>query len=209
MYLSSSADNKSRADGLIAVHLLNLCGHLSGHRIHDRSSQLPHFLRGDGVLDQHDILVSNLVLSPAAQLDILCSLKIHEVILHDQLRDLIPRQRYHAVRDNAPIPRHRNIGGSSSDIHQGNVEQPKILRDRDVDRRDRLQRQIGHTKSRHSNCRIQTIHNVLRQEGHNHVLADLIRLVGLQIRERLIVEIIPHDRIADTVKLIFSVVHLL
>ncbi len=143
MDFSAAADDKSCTDRLITVQLPDLIRDFRRHAVHKRECELPDFLRRNRVLDHHNILIGNFLRLSAAHLDMFCGLKIDKIMLYQHLRDLIPGERYHAVRDNTAVPGHGNIGGSRTDIHKRNIQQTEILRNRHIDRRDRLQRHVG------------------------------------------------------------------
>ena len=187
MDLTAAADDKRRTDALVSVQLLDLRRYLGRHLIHHRLRQLPHILRRNRMLDHHNVLVSHLIFHAARELDMLRRVEIHQITLHDQLGNLIPRKRNHTVRDDTSISRHRNIGRSRTDIHERNIQESVILRNRHIDRRNRLQRHVCHGQSRHTDCRIQTVHNILRQERHDDILADPLCLMGFQAGERFII----------------------
>ena len=187
MDLTATADDKRRTDALVSVQLLDLRRYLGRHFIHHRLRQLPHILRWNRVLNHHDVLISHLIFHAARELNLLRRVEIHQITLHDQLGDLIPRKRNHTVCDDASVSRHGNIGCSRTDIHERNIQESVILRNRHIDRRNRLQRHVCHGQSRHANCCIQTVHNILRQERHDDVLADPLCLMGFQTGERFII----------------------
>ena len=50
-------------------------------------------------------------------------------------------------------------------------------------------------------CLIQTVHYIIRQKRGDQIHCNVFRLVSLQITHLIAIHIIPHGRIADTVKL--------
>ena len=114
--------------------------------------------------------------------------------------------RDHAVCDDAAVFCDGNIRCSGSDIHKRDIQHSKVLRDRYIDRRDRLECQIDYFKSREIHCGIKTVHDILREEGHNDIFRDRIRLMSLKIRKHLIIQVIMHNRVADTVKFVLRII---
>ena len=161
------------------------------------------------MLDKHDILVCNLILNATCQLNILRCLEVYQIVLHDQLGNLISRQRNHTVCNDTSISGNRDIGGTCADIYQGDIQQSIILRNCNIDSCNRLQGHVCHGKSCHSYCCIKSIYNILWQECNDNILTDTVCLMGLQTRKWLIIQIILHHRISYTVELILGVVHLL
>ena len=73
------------------------------------------------MFDQHDIFICNLIRDTARKLDILRRLEIDQIILYDQLRNLIPRERNHTVSDNTSVPCHGNITCPRANIDKRDI----------------------------------------------------------------------------------------
>ncbi len=135
-------------------------------------------------------------------------LEIHQIVLDDHLRHLVPREGDHAVGDNTAVLRDADIGRSRPHIHEGNIQHAEVLRNRHVNGGDRLQRQVCHLKIRKPHRRVEPVYHVLRQKGHNDIGSHHLRLVPLQIGIDLLVDIIFHHRIAHAVKPVLCIIFL-
>ncbi len=198
---TAAAHHENSAHRSAAVEFLDLVGHLSCHvRDHIRR----HFcdlVPADRLRQPHDILI--LYLFPAARIpfDLLRRGEIHQTVPCDHLRQAVARHRDHPVGNNAAVLRDGDIRSAGSYIHQRDIQHPVHLRDRHLNRRDRLQRQIDHVQPRQIHGLVQTVHHILRQKRGDQIRPDRFRPVALQVAHRIAVHVIPHDGITDAVEL--------
>ena len=158
------------------------------------------------MLDHHDIFVCDHLPGRTCKFDALCGLEIDQIMLHDQFCQFIPCKRNHAIGDDTSIFRDRNIRCSGSDIDQCDIQHTECFRDCNIDRRNRLQCHIGDVKTCLRHCGIQSVHNILRQECHDDILADHLCLMSLDVGISLLVQIILHNRISHAVELVSCVI---
>ena len=83
--LSATTDNKAGAYGFIPIQFLDLCSHLGSNLLHRRGNQLPDLLGWNCMGNTHNILICHFILTRRCQFHFLCSLKINQILLHDQL----------------------------------------------------------------------------------------------------------------------------
>ncbi len=92
----------------------------------------------DRLRQQHDIHIRNRLLRACLPLDPLCLRKVHKTMLRDRFRQDIARHRDHPVRNDAAVVRDGDITRTGAHINQCDIQHPKPLRDRKLDRCDRL-----------------------------------------------------------------------
>ena len=71
--------------------------------------------------DRKDIGEFHILLRAGCDLHLLGRFKIHQVFLHQNIRQLIPRHRDHTVSDDAAVPGNGDITGTCAHIHQGDI----------------------------------------------------------------------------------------
>ena len=132
------------------------------------------------MVQPHNILIHNAFSLSRSELNLLRSRKIHQIFLYQDLRKLIPRHRDHPICADTAILRNADIRGACSDIHESYIEQAKLLWNRKLNRRDRLQSQIRHIKLCTLHSGIEAVNHLLRQKGRQHIRGNLSRLMPLQ-----------------------------
>ncbi len=147
-----------------------------------------------------DIGVVQRALPADAHLERFAGLEVDQQLLHQQLCDLVARNRRHRVPGDAAAAAHRDIRRARADIDQHQVQQPDIDRDRRVKRRNRLQRQAGHLKPSPRNHGIQAVDDLPREEGCNHIDLHDPAPVPVQRGQRVAVQPVLGRGIADHIK---------
>ncbi len=202
MNLATATYNEGCGNRFIAVKLLDLISYLGGHIFTDGLQKLPNLCCGNGVLQAHNILVGNFFLYGGINLDLLRNSKLHQVLVHNGLGQLVASQGDHAVGDDAAVASHANIGGAGTNIHKGDVEHAEVFWNGHVDCGNRLQGEICHMKTSALNRRIKAIDYILWQEGHDDILANFGGFVPFKAREQFAIEVIANNRVAHTVELV-------
>ncbi len=123
------------------------------------------------------------------------------MLLHDNLGNGVSRHGYHAVGNNRSVLGYADIRRARAHVHQRNVQQAELFRDRHVDRGDRLERQVIHLKSGFVYRGVQAVNYLLRQEGCKNLRRNPAALMPVQIQNHGIVQVIMHHCIADTIKI--------
>ena len=119
--LSATTDNKAGAYGFIPIQFLDLCSHLGSNLLHRRGNQLPDLLGWNCMGNTHNILICHFILTRRCQFHFLCSLKINQILLHDQLGQFIPCIWNHTISYDTSLSCDGNIRCSRSDIDQCNI----------------------------------------------------------------------------------------
>ena len=135
----------------------------------------------------HNILVCNLRLGCRIQFHLFCCFKIYQIMLYNHFCHFISGIWNHAISNDASISCNRDIAGSSSHVHQGNVQHSEVLWNGHINGSNRLQCHIGNSKIRLTYCRIQSIYNIFWKESYDNVTTDHICLVSFQTDKNLIV----------------------
>ena len=160
------------------------------------------------MLDHHDIFVCDHFPGRTCKLDTLCGLEIDQIMLYDQFCQFIPCEWNHAIGNDASIFRDGNIRCSGSDIDQCDIQHTECFRDGNVNRCNRLQCHIGNFKTCLRHCRIQSVHNILRQKCHDDILTDDLCLMSFDVGINLLIQIVFHNRISHAVELVSCVIFL-
>ena len=96
-------------------------------------------------------------------------------------RQAVTCNGYHSVCCNGSVFCNRNIGGTGTHIHQCNVKHTEFFGNSHLNGGNRLQCQINCRQACQLYCLIQAVHNVLGQESHNHIRADVSGFVLFRI----------------------------
>ena len=121
-------------------------------------------------------------------------------MLRDHLCQTVPCHWDHTVGDNAPVLRNGYIGGAGSYIHKRNIQHTVHLRNRNLNRRYGLQRQIHHIQSCQIYCPVQTVYHILRKKSSDDIRPDRPGPVSFQIPHSVAIHVVTHNRIAHTVE---------
>ena len=154
----------------------------------------------------HDILIGHFPIRCGRKLHRFGCLEINKKMLYDQFRQFISGIWNHAICNNASLFCNRDIRSSGPHIDQSDIEHSEILRDGYIDCRNWLKCHIRNRKSCLSDCRIQAVHNILRKKRHDDILPDFVCLMPLNADKQIIIEIIFHNRISDTIKLVSGII---
>ncbi len=199
-YLPAAADYKHGADRLVSVQFQYFFRRLVRQPVGIRLKHMKQVRAFHGLGKPHNIFVLHLFLFADLLLDRFRSREIHKAFLRDHFRQGIPCQRDHTVGNDTAVIRDADIGSPRSHIHKRQVQHPVILRNGDLDRGDRLQRQACHPESCDLHRFIKPVDNILRQKGGDQVCADHGRLVPLGIADGIVIHIITDHGISHTVK---------
>ena len=96
-------------------------------------------------------------------------LEVHQIRPHDRLRHLVPGNRRHGVARHASVTADRDIRCTRADVHQGQIQKPKLRRNRRVHGCNRLQGQTRHLQARRAHGRIQAFHHLAGQKRSHHI----------------------------------------
>ncbi len=154
----------------------------------------------------HDILIFDGRLPSGGQLDFFRLHKLHKAMAGNSFRQLIARARNHAVGNDAAVSCNGNIAGAGSDIHESNIQHPVRRRHGRLHGGDRLQRQVCDLQIRGLHGTVKPIDDLIRQKRRNQLYRDLFCLVMLEHTDRIIVQKISDDRIADAIEFHFRIV---
>ena len=128
-----------------------------------------YLLRPAGLLHPQDVGEGDGLTLPQGRLHLLRGAVVHKVGPHEGFRDLVPRHGGHGVAHHAALSADGDIGGTGTDVHQSQIQQPQLGRDGGVEGGDGLQRQTGHLQSGFPQHGIQAVHHLAGQEGRHHV----------------------------------------
>ena len=157
----------------------------------------------------HDIFKSYHFFPVGGFFGFLSRLKISQIPLRDCFRDLVSCQRHHAKGNDAAFLNDRNIRRTGSYIDQCNIQKAEPLRNRHIDRRNRLQCQTCHMQSGILDRLIQSVYDFIRQKCCNHLHTDGQCHMFFDHLHRISIQIIFYRRIPNAVKMFAFMVILL
>ena len=122
-------------------------------------------------------------------------------MLGDSLGEFISCAGYHPVCDDGFVSGNGDITGPRTHINKSQIQHAEALRYGDLHSCYGLQCKIGYMKSRHSYSLIQTVHDLIRQEGRYDIGSYRRSLMCQKVCHGIFIKIVFLDRIAYTVEL--------
>ena len=174
----ASSSRKEQCRRSAAVHLQNLLSDLLAQKLCRTLDTLEHLFLGSLPLESQDIGECNHFLLLDLRLHLFRRSEIHQILPHDRLCHLITGNRSHGITGHAAAGTRRDIRRPGSDIHHDKIQKPQILRNRRIDRCDRLQCDADHLKTDLIHRGIETLHNLAGEKCgdqiHLHILSPVI-----------------------------------
>ena len=135
----------------------------------------------------HNIFICNFLFCCGSKLHRLSGLKINQEILYQYFCQFITSTWNHSICNNTSISCKRNIGCTSTNINQRNIQHSKIFWNCNINRCNWLQCHISNIKPYMSNCCIKTIYNIFRKKRYDNIFSYFCCLMIFQTNKWFII----------------------